>query len=62
MQITFGVVALVLGIALTWMGRVSNAGAGPVASIVQSENLAMFYIIGCLTLIVAGIAALATAF
>jgi hypothetical protein len=62
MQIVFAIVALVLGVALTWMGRRSNAGTGPVASIVQSENLAMFYIIGCLTLLVAGIAALITAF
>jgi hypothetical protein len=62
MQIVFGIAALAIGVALTWMGRVSNSGTGPVATVVQSENLALFYIIGCLTLIVAGVASLVTAF
>jgi len=58
MQLVLGIVALV-----RWMGRRSNGGTALVATLVQSENLAMLlYIIGCLTLIVAGVASLVTAF
>jgi hypothetical protein len=61
MQITLGIVVLLVGVALTWMGRISSAGVGPVAILVRNDVAAMFYIMLCMVLCVAGVAAIITA-
>jgi len=62
MQIVLGIIVLALGIALVVLGRMSNAGTGPVAVLVRNDVAAMFYIMASMVVIIAGVATLITPF